>query len=150
MPARYYAYGSNINKRVFEGRRRIKPAESVPAVLPGWRLTFAQPGLPFSEPAFAAVEPAAAAAAPVGSSGTPPDCHGVAHRITPTQWRYVLETEGASGQGDDHGYAVVTVSAGAGQEAGQGGWAGGWVLGLLTKHTSCSAQPEAGCDGAPP
>ena len=40
-----------------------------------------------------------------------PALPGVAHRITPSQWRYVLETEGASGQGDDHGYSVVSAAA---------------------------------------
>lgn len=90
------ADGSNINKKVFEGRRMIKPAESRPAVLPGWLLTFNQPGLPFSEPAFAAVElreglVAAAAGAPTAANGSgeprQPDAHGVAHRITQAQWQ---------------------------------------------------------------
>ncbi len=73
----YFAYGSNLHKSVFEGRRRIKPAESVPAVLPGWKLTFAQPGLPYSEPCFAAVEPAAEVASSSSSNGSSlPDCHG--------------------------------------------------------------------------
>jgi hypothetical protein len=117
----YFAYGSNLHKSVFEGRRRIKPADSTPAVLPGWKLTFAQPGLPYSEPCFAAVEPAAEVASSSNggngsngssSSSSQPDCHGVVHRITPSQWRYVLETEGASGEdNEDHGYRVVQATA---------------------------------------
>lgn len=78
-PRSYFAFGSNLNKSVFEGRRRITPADSLPAVLPGWKLTFAQPGLPYSEPCFAAVEPAEEAANSSGSgsgSSAPPDCHG--------------------------------------------------------------------------
>jgi len=116
-----FAYGSNINKKVFEGRRMIKPAESLPAVLPGWRLEFSQPGLPYSEPAFAAVDrqPEAGSnssgngsGSSNGSSGAWPDVHGVLHRITPSQFRYVLETEGASEQSsEDSGYAVVEAKA---------------------------------------
>ena len=86
----YFAFGSNINKKVFEGRRRIKPAESVPAVLPGWRLAFSQPGLPYAEPAFAAVERVEEGGA---SDGAPaPEVHGVAHRITPAQVRRPART----------------------------------------------------------
>lgn len=125
----YFAYGSNMNKKVFSGRRMIKPAASLPAVLPGWQLTFSQPGLPYAEPGFAAVErqPAVAAAGATngdgGSGAAPPqqaqqqqqrrpDVHGVLHRITPSQWAYVLETEGASKEdSDDGGYAVVTTTA---------------------------------------
>lgn len=118
-----------MNKKVFSGRRMIKPAASLPAVLPGWQLTFSQPGLPYAEPGFAAVErqPAVAAAGATngdgGSGAAPPqqaqqqqqrrpDVHGVLHRITPSQWAYVLETEGASKEdSDDGGYAVVTTTA---------------------------------------
>lgn len=83
----YFAFGSNINKKVFEGRRRIRPAESVPAVLPHWVLKFSQPGLPYSEPAFAAVEPAPAPSTTSTSAASCglPDVHGVVHRITPSQ-----------------------------------------------------------------
>ena len=65
----YFAYGSNMHKSVFQGRRMIKPAESLPAMLPGWRLTFNQPGLPYSEPAFAAVEPVIASGGANGAHG---------------------------------------------------------------------------------
>ncbi|KAL4434298.1 hypothetical protein ABPG75_000739 [Micractinium tetrahymenae] len=136
----YFAYGSNMNKKVFSGRRMIQPAESLPAVLQGWQLTFSQLGLPYAEPGFAAVEPqpeALAADAANGSSSSGgghgssgngsesngasraqhaqrrrPDVHGVLHRITPSQWCYVLETEGASQEdSEDGGYAVVTATA---------------------------------------
>lgn len=110
----YFAFGSNINKKVFEGRRRISPAESVPAVLPGWRLEFSQPGLPYAEPAFAAVEPQPEEvedAAASSGGARQPDVHGVAHRITPSQWAYVLETEGGSGGKEDHAYKVVEATA---------------------------------------
>jgi hypothetical protein len=119
----YFAYGSNMHKSVFQGRRMIKPAESLPAKLPGWRLTFNQPGLPYSEPAFAAVEPVIASGAANGANGSStvsseqqqqqPEVHGVVHRITPSQWNYVLETEGASSQDEksESGYRVVKATA---------------------------------------
>ncbi|KAL4423211.1 hypothetical protein ABPG77_000003 [Micractinium sp. CCAP 211/92] len=122
----YFAYGSNMNKKVLSGRRMIKPAASLPAVLPGWQLTFSQLGLPYTEPGFAAVErqPAAATAEAANGGGAGggapppsarqrrPDVHGVLHRITPSQWAYVLETEGASKEdSEDGGYAVVTTTA---------------------------------------
>lgn len=96
-----FAYGSNMNKAVLQGRRMIKPAESVAAICPGYKLSFQQPGLPYREPGFATVEP-------LGPEGGQV-CHGVAHRITPTEWRYYLETEGAAGQ-SDHGYGVIDVT----------------------------------------
>lgn len=111
-----------MNKKVLSGRRMIKPAASLPAVLPGWQLTFSQLGLPYTEPGFAAVErqPAAATAEAANGGAAPPpsarqrrpDVHGVLHRITPSQWAYVLETEGASKEdSEDGGYAVVTTTA---------------------------------------
>jgi len=78
----------------------ISPAESVPAVLPGYRLSFNQPGLPYREPGFATVE--------VGTDGGA-EVHGVAHRMTPTEWAYYKESEGNAGQ-SDHGYGVINVT----------------------------------------
>lgn len=94
-----FAFGSNMKKSVLEGRRMIKPAESVPAVAPDYMLTFQQPGLPYREPGFATVEPLRDGARP---------CHGVAHLMTPTQWEYYKESEGATGLSDT-GYAAVEV-----------------------------------------
>ena len=129
----YYAFGSNINKKVFEGRRMIKPAESSPAVLPGYRLCFNMPGMPYREPGFGSVEPIPAASAGAGQNGShggggssaangvgaarapasspweEQEVHGVAHRVTPTEWAYILETEGAAVRGSEYGYGVVDV-----------------------------------------
>lgn len=95
-----FAYGSNMNRDVLSGRRMIKPAESVPAKLPGYRLSFNQPGLPYREPGFATVEPAPA--------GHEQPVHGVAHRMTNTEWNYYKESEGAAGQ-SDQGYGIISV-----------------------------------------
>ena len=97
-----FAFGSNMKKDVLEGRRMIKPAESVPAIVPGYMLTFNQPGLPYREPGFATIEPLDAK-----YPGSRP-VHGVAHLMTPTQWEYYKETEGASVQSDE-GYGVLEV-----------------------------------------
>ena len=98
-----FAFGSNMKRSVLEGRRMIKPAESVPAVLAGWQLTFNQPGLPYREPGFASVEKIAPA-----DGARVQDVHGVAHRMTPHEWEYYKESEGAAGQ-SDQGYGVVEV-----------------------------------------
>jgi hypothetical protein len=97
-----FAFGSNMDKAVLEGRRMITPAESVAAKLPNYCLTFRQPGLPYREPGFATIEPL-----DEGESSLLP-VHGVAHRMTEPQWTYYKESEGAAGQSDD-GYGVIEV-----------------------------------------
>jgi hypothetical protein len=91
-----------MKRSVLEGRRMIKPAESVPAVLGGWQLTFTQPGLPYREPGFASVEP-------IEDGAQAREVHGVAHRMTPAEWAYYMESEGAAGQ-SDQGYGVEEVT----------------------------------------
>ena len=46
-----------MNEEILQGKRRVFPAEAVPAKLPGYRLVFDLPGLPYREPAFASVQP---------------------------------------------------------------------------------------------
>lgn len=94
-----FAFGSNMDKNVLEGRRMIKPAESVPAIIPGMKLTFNQPGLPYREPGFGTLEP-------IVDEKTEIPAHGVAHRMTEEQWEYYKETEGAAGQ-SDVGYGTL-------------------------------------------
>ena len=110
-----FAFGSNMDRAVLEVRRMIKPAESVAAVAPGYMLTFNQPGLPYREPGFASIEPLPPSNGSNNnkdSKSENDDCHrpvhGVAHLMTPTQWEYYKETEGAAGQ-SDKGYGVVEV-----------------------------------------
>ncbi len=109
-----FAFGSNMDKGVLEVRRMIKPAESVAAVAPGYMLTFNQPGLPYREPGFATIEvlpPPSNDNNHANSGDDTKSCrpvHGVAHLMTPTQWEYYKETEGAAGQ-SDKGYGVVEV-----------------------------------------
>lgn len=94
-----FAFGSNMDPSVLEGRRMIKPAESVAAVLPEMKLTFNQPGLPYREPGFATLEP-------IQDKEKETPVHGVVHRMTEEQWAYYKETEGAAGK-SDVGYGVV-------------------------------------------
>lgn len=49
----YLAYGSNLSKETFLGRRGIKPLSAINVVVPSLRLTFDLPGIPYSEPCFA-------------------------------------------------------------------------------------------------
>ena len=39
----YFAYGSNLDPRTFQGRRRMRPVEARRARLDGWRLVFDLP-----------------------------------------------------------------------------------------------------------
>jgi hypothetical protein len=52
-PIWYLAYGSNLNSKVFKGRRGIRPLMNRNVFVPGLELAFDQPGLPFLEPRFA-------------------------------------------------------------------------------------------------
>ena len=53
----HFAYGSNINPEVFEGRRRMRPRESRIARLPGYRLRFNLDGWPRGRSAPANISP---------------------------------------------------------------------------------------------
>ena len=49
----YLAYGSNLSKETFRGKRGIKPLAQLNVQVPSLRLTFDLPGLPYDEPCFA-------------------------------------------------------------------------------------------------
>ena len=53
----YFAYGSNLNSVVFEGRRKIQPIQHYAAVAHNWSLMFDMPALPLLEPAMANIQP---------------------------------------------------------------------------------------------
>jgi hypothetical protein len=55
---RYFAYGANMNRDVFLGRRRFRPLSTERATLSGYELLFAARGMTFIEPVFAALRPA--------------------------------------------------------------------------------------------
>ncbi len=54
----YFGYGSNMNSKVFQVRRQMRPTKIERAVLKDYRLTFNQPGIPWLEPSFANIEEA--------------------------------------------------------------------------------------------
>lgn len=115
----YFAYGSNMNRSVFEERRKIKPLESGPAILNNYSLAWEIPGLPWQEPAFASVQPVPSIDQQPLNNQFCDHVHGVAHLITQDQWQRVLETEGGAEhteqdnkqqkQDKSTGYAVATV-----------------------------------------
>jgi hypothetical protein len=90
----YFAYGSNLDPAVFEGRRRMHPTDACAARLDGWRLVFDLPVGP-GERAVANVR-----ADPLA------DVHGAAYRITRNEARHLDRTEGVHLKG---GYRRRTV-----------------------------------------
>ncbi len=78
----YFAYGSNLDPRTFEGRRRMRPLEVRRARLDGYRLVF---DLPAGRGKRGAANLATAAGANVW---------GVAYRITGRAARWLDLTEG--------------------------------------------------------
>lgn len=89
--------GQNSNVTTFRS-----PKESIPAKLPGWRLTYDYRGMPFVEPAFADIEP-------LTPGDTTPEVQGVCHQITMKEWEGIVATEGGGGV-YKHGYHVVNVN----------------------------------------
>jgi hypothetical protein len=84
-----FAYGSNMCSDVLTGRRKIKPVESIPGVLEGWQLTFDLRGVPGVEPAFGNIKPNPTA-----------EIHGLLHKMTGEEFKYLLTTEGGGGERD--------------------------------------------------
>ena len=87
----YFAYGSNINPKTFEGVRNMRPTVSIPCVLRGYALVFNVPGVPYVEPAFASVRKVQGEE----GVGVATRTHGVAHRVSREEWEYLVTTEGS-------------------------------------------------------
>eukprot|EP01122_Echinamoeba_exundans_P000053 TRINITY_DN1003_c0_g1_i2.p1 TRINITY_DN1003_c0_g1~~TRINITY_DN1003_c0_g1_i2.p1 ORF type:complete len:267 (-),score=47.26 TRINITY_DN1003_c0_g1_i2:583-1383(-) len=100
----YFAYGSNLNEKIFSGRRKIKPLDKKLCILDGWRLIFNLRALPFMEPCFANVEPIRKDC--LMTEDHPKCVHGVAYKITEEQLDQVYRTEG---DGRPGGYKIVPV-----------------------------------------
>lgn len=88
----YFSYGSNMNPKVFEGRRKINCRDYRVCTVPGYVLTYTAM-LPYIEPAFCTVVPRNELPEDDGR----PDVHGVAFQITREEYEHVLLTEGGSG-----------------------------------------------------
>ena len=125
----YLAYGSNMCRETFQGRRGIRPLSAVNVVAATLKLTFDLPGLPYQEPCFAnsavrtaddddaaldptLAAPAAAAdettalldGAAVGAASRP--LIGVVYEVTAADYAHIIATEGPT-------YADVLVSCAA-------------------------------------
>lgn len=97
-----FAYGANCSKESVE-RRKLEPIESIPARLPGFKVTFRLVGVPLIEPVMGDVEVA-------DDEPEQHEIHGVAHLLTKKAWRRLQVTEG--GQGVDRaGYIPHKVKA---------------------------------------
>lgn len=80
---RYFAYGSNLARSVIEGRRRLRPLSTAPAVAHDERLAFDIPGFGILEPAFASL-----AQAPGD------ECHGAVYELSVYDWARLCASEG--------------------------------------------------------
>jgi cation transport regulator ChaC len=79
----YFAYGSNMQRATFCGRRGIEYRQALPARVPGWRLVLDKPPLVPVGEGFANIVPDA------GS-----EVLGVLYQITPDDMAHVDLTEG--------------------------------------------------------
>lgn len=93
-----FAYGSNMCPKILSGRRKIHPLESIPGVLEGWQLTFDLRGIPGVEPCFGNIK-----------ENPQSEIHGVLHKMTNTDFKRLLATEGGSGV-DENGYIPYKVN----------------------------------------
>ncbi|OCL10400.1 hypothetical protein AOQ84DRAFT_353555 [Glonium stellatum] len=106
----YLAYGSNLCKETFRGKRGIKPISQINVQVPELRLTFDLPGIPYTEPCFAntarrdPTEPPASEKEQTLLTGPQPnDYHkdrwkkglvGVVYEVTPIDYAHIIATEG--------------------------------------------------------
>ncbi len=81
----YFAYGSNLQRATFCGRRGIVCLRAVPVRVPGWRLVFDKPSIVPSRHATANI---------VAEDGA--EVLGVAYEITESDHQHVELTEGVS------------------------------------------------------
>jgi hypothetical protein len=117
----YLAYGSNMCRETFQGRRGIRPLSAVNVIAPSLKLTFDLPGLPYQEPCFAnsavrtaadddaaldpTLAPAAAGPADENTALLPGDgadtadpasrpLIGVVYEVTAADYAHIIATEG--------------------------------------------------------
>lgn len=80
----YFAYGSNINPKVLESERCVKPVTRVVAHLKNHALIFNVPGIQYFEPAFANIMPC---------DGS--DVWGVCYQLSSVDFDKIRATEGS-------------------------------------------------------
>ncbi|KAG0048734.1 hypothetical protein BGZ83_006337 [Gryganskiella cystojenkinii] len=159
----YLAYGSNMDPKVLSGRRKIKPLESKPVIVPGYWLSFDIGGLPFLEPCFASIlkmDPARMHQRDYAvfvhnrtrygqvfswdenhpERSYPPTLQGVVHKITEHDWRKVIESEGGWGHDVPTGYDQIEVDC---QVVGSSGHIAAQVLTARPLSIKTQCQPSA-------
>ncbi|KAL7750365.1 hypothetical protein RI367_004138 [Sorochytrium milnesiophthora] len=103
-------------------RRKVHPLESIPVKVPEFRLTFQAPGFPYVEPAFASIERIAERKQPSRDKAEPECVHGVAYKITQSDYDRIRDTEmgnGHPGLGyDDEVVECVVLQAVENRKAG--------------------------------
>ncbi|KAF2717185.1 hypothetical protein K431DRAFT_288782 [Polychaeton citri CBS 116435] len=108
----YLAYGSNLSKETFRGKRGIKPLSQINVQVPSLKLTFDLPGIPYTEPCFAnsaTRDPEKDPLAEKAVSDSVPLLHtrtehhkdrwhkgliGVVYEVTPEDYAHIIATEG--------------------------------------------------------
>ena len=94
----YLAYGSNMSRDKFTGRRGIQPLAAVPVRVPGWSLAFDIPGVPYSEPVFTSIKAAQNPSNPQRGESSLAcgslDLLGIAYLISPKDYAWVIASEG--------------------------------------------------------
>ncbi|KAF9922680.1 hypothetical protein FBU30_007212 [Linnemannia zychae] len=131
----YLAYGSNMDPKVFSGRRKIQPIESHVVNVPNYWLSFDIGGIPYVEPCFASIlkmnhsrlhqKEYAQEVHSLTMHGRefqwdethpehplrsyPPVLQGVAHKITLRDWQMVIQSEGGWGHDVPTGYNQIMV-----------------------------------------
>jgi hypothetical protein len=88
----YLAYGSNMNSKVFKGRRKISPMEFHPVRVPGWTLDFHLPSMPYFEPGMASVHK-------IQKGSDEQELHGVAYLVSAADYAHIRKTEGGGYEG---------------------------------------------------
>ncbi|GJJ77687.1 hypothetical protein EMPS_10046 [Entomortierella parvispora] len=128
----HLSYGSNMCPSVLSGRRKIKPIESRPVIVPGYWLSFDIGGLPFVEPCYASIlkmDPARMHQRIYAQfvhdrtkfgqefvwdethpeKSYPPVLQGVVHRISEYDWQKIIQSEGGWGHDVPTGYDQIDV-----------------------------------------
>jgi hypothetical protein len=78
-----FAYGSNMNFKILEGRRKIKPLETARGIVKGYQLDFNLPTIPYLEPGMGSV-----------SKNEGSEIHGFLIKLTEKEFYKLYETEG--------------------------------------------------------
>ena len=94
----YLAYGSNLSKATFQGKRGIKPLSSENVHVPSLDLTFDLPGMPYSEPCYANCRyrdpDARPTKSPYHKDRWQKGMIGVVYEVTLEDFRTIIKTEG--------------------------------------------------------